>query len=34
VTPEERIENDVASGNGGNAIDQKIQDILATMNDD
>lgn len=34
VTPEERIENDVASGNGGNAIDEKIQDILATMNDD
>jgi rubredoxin len=34
VTPEERIENDMASGNGGNAIDEKIQDILATMNDD
>lgn len=34
VTPEERVESDIAEGNGGNAIDQKIQDILDTMNDD
>lgn len=34
VTPEERVENDIASGSGGNTIDAKIQDILDTMNDD
>lgn len=34
VTPEERIENDIASGNSSNTIDQHIQDIIATMNDD
>jgi hypothetical protein len=34
VTPEERVENDMASGSGGNAIDAKIQDILANMSDD
>lgn len=34
VTPEERVENDMASGNGGNTIDEKIKNILATLNDD
>lgn len=34
VTPEERVEYDMATGNPDNMIDEKIQDILSTLNDE
>jgi single-stranded DNA-binding protein len=34
ATPEERIEDEIVSGDNSNIIDESIQNILATLNDD